>query len=472
LVADQLYRLALDNADNFFLHKAALDALSYPIESTKYMTERYRATLARHPRDPVATYYYAYSLRGTDTPQMIRMMNQLIADHPEFPWPNLALADVYGLFAFADENKAKSSFQAFMKLCPESPEPTRRLVAVGNSDFLSDALKHMRANLALSSDIQSLLLYQELWYLEAFRGATGEDFAKIRQRIQEDLKRLQSLDIAQQRQLAAVIRGGYLAIGDRETFRDLFEKDTSSSGRWGVVSLGMQEWDKQNPLPGEGASGLERTAYWENRLRISDSWIKKMPEAPALWIAKLEALTALKSHGESEFFEVAEKALTLERDGSQTTRFPEQKWRSNILKLASLCADRGVLLDQVSDLIREGLAVAEASERERSSDFSRDRQWSSFITRFTDWREADDAWHALAAAYLRAGKPGKAASALSNIEPALARFKADLAAAQEGFRPEDDSIGAAQRQTLAAELAAREKHYAAAQAGIAQRSKK
>ena len=97
-------------------------------------------------------------------------MRQLAADHPEFPWPNLSLAKVYGLFDFKDESKARSYLQGFMKLCPESPEPLRLLVSFGDSDFLTDTVRRMRLNLATRSDVQSLLLYQNLWYLEDYQG--------------------------------------------------------------------------------------------------------------------------------------------------------------------------------------------------------------------------------------------------------------------------------------------------------------
>jgi hypothetical protein len=474
VVSDRLYNLAVENADNFFLHKASLEARSYPVlRMVADLTDRYRMRLALHPNDPVSTYLYAYSLLGNNTPEMIRLMRQLIVEHPEFPWPNLALAEVRGYFSYKDEKQAQSYLQAFMKLCPESPEPTRLLVALGNSDFLADAIRHMRANLAARSDTQSLMLYQELWYLEAMRGATGDEIAKVRQTIKDDLKRLQSLSAEWQRQLATVIRSGYMDIGDRETFRDLIEKDSSESGRWGAVMLEIQEWNTQNPVPLDSAPTEKRAAYWENRLRMSDSWIKRLPEDSSIWIVKLEALAALKSRPESEFLEVATKALALERADAETSELGTHllPWRSNILKLASLYADQGVLLDQIPALIKEGLAVSEKRNQEAASDLGRDPQWAFVTRRFSDWLEADDAWHSLANAYLRVGKPDNALVALDCIEPGLAEFKSQLAQTQAGARADDDVITAGQRQWMANELAAREKRYAAARAGVAKAGK-
>jgi hypothetical protein len=473
IVSERLYNLAGENAENFFLHKASIETRSFPLRVAYNLTQRYRTKLTQQPNDAVWTYLYAYSLFGKDTPEMIRLMRQLIADHPEFPWPNLVLAEVYGLFSYKDENKARANLQAFMKLCPESPEPTPLLVALGNSEFLADAISRMRANLATRSDIRSLLLYQDLWYLEALRGATGEEISKVQQRIREDLKRLQSFEASRHGRLAQVIRSGFFDVGDGVTFRDLFDKDRSLSGRWGAVMGEMQEWDKANPVPPNDAPAENRTAYWESRLRASESWIKRIPENPSMWIIKLEALAALRNHSESEFLEAAANVLVLERDGAETPELGSHLlWKSNILKLASLYADRGIFLDQVPALIGEGYAAAERYSQENATDLAPIPQWALLMRRFSTWLETGDAWHSLAAAYLRAGKPDKASNALDSIEPGLREFKTLLAQAQADAKPDDNAITKAQRQSMADRLANREEQYAAARASIRQAARK
>ena len=473
IVSEKLYDLAGQNADNFFLHRAALDARQFPVRAGHNLTQRYRQKLDLQPHDPVWTYFYAYSLFGKDTPEMIRSMRQLTMDHPEFPWSNLVLAEVYGLFGYKDEDKVRSSLEAFMRLCPNNPEPVRLLVALKNSDFLADAIGRMRSNLATHIHIQSLLLYQHLWYLEAIRGATGEDGIKVQQRIREDLKRLQRFEGSRSGQLAEVIRGGYLEAGDRETFRDLFNKDTSSSGRWGAVMLEMQEWDRANPAPSNNAPAGKRAAYWENRLRMSESWINKMPENPSLWIIKLEALAALTNHSESEFIEAAANVLALEREGPETPELGSHlNWKSNVLKLASLFAQKGLYLDQVPDLIREGYAVAERNRWQNATDLSANPQWALLMGRFSVWLEADDAWYSLTVAYLRAGRADKANTALNNIEAGLQEFRNSLAQAQANANPDDTSIVKLQRQGMADQLSLRESRYSAARASARQTARK
>jgi hypothetical protein len=470
-VSERLYILAGENSDDFFLHKASLDYTfilpEFPMPATSSTaTPRYLLKLAQRPNDPVWTYLYASSLFGKDTPEMIRLMQQLAADHPEFPWPNFILANVYAM-TNKDESKARSYLQVFMKLCPKSPEPLRLLVGFGNSDFLADTVRRMRLNLAKRSDIQSLLNYQNLWYLETFRGATGEENSKIQQRIREDLKRLESLETGPQAQLAAVIRSGYRNIDDVDTFDKLFDKDTSWSGRWGAVYSKIQEWNKENPLPPPDATAEQRTSYWETRLQMSETWIGKMPEDPSLWIIKLEALAALKNHPQREFTEAAANVLALERAGAETPELGTHlNWRSNILKLASLCANQGLFLDQIPALINEGYTAAVSHNSASSTDLFRNSPWVSLMSRFNVWVEANDAWHSLAEAFLRVGKPDAASGALDSIESGLKEFKTLLAQAQANAGPDDGNVVESQRKSMSDKLAKLEERYAAAQASV------
>jgi hypothetical protein len=473
--SERLYILAGENSDDFFLHKASLENYSlFPLHATSSTASpRYLSKLAQRPNDPVWTYLYASSLFGKDTPEMIRLMRQLEADHPEFPWPNLSLAKVYGLFDFKDESKARSYLQGFMKLCPESPEPLRLLVSFENSDFLTDTVRRMRSNLAQRSDVQSLLLYQNLWYLEDIRGASGEDSSKVQQRIREDLKRLESFESGVRGQLAAAIRSGYRQIDDVDTFAKLFDKDTSWSGRWGAVMLKIQEWNKVNPVPPPNAPAEKQTAYWENRLRMCESLIGKMPENPSLWIIKVESLAALKNHPQSEFLEAASNVLALERNGTETPELGTHLgWKSNLLKLASLCANQGLLLDQIPALIREGYAAAERRNDENSTDLSRNPKWVSLMSHFNLWLEANDAWHSLADACLRLGKPDKASDALDSIEAEQSEFKTLLAQAQAIARPDDGVTIEGQRESMADKLAKLEERYTAARANLKRAARK
>jgi hypothetical protein len=467
IVSNRLFNLATVNGDNFFFHRASIEDPRFPTPVTDKVVQRYSLKLSQQPNDPVWTYLYASSLLGKNTPQMIQTLEQLAAEHPEFPWPNLLLAQIYGLFDYKDETKARFNLQAFMGMCPESPEPARVLVSIGNSEFLKNAIRRMRANLAKSSDLPSLLLYRNLWYLEVVRGASGDEFSNIQQRIREDLKRLQSLDYGWRPPIAQIIASGYFQIGDDKIARDLAEKETSWGGRWATIMLEIREWNEKNPIPAQNAPAEKQAAYWESRLRISNSWINRLPDNPSLLIIKIEAIAALNNRPESELLDLSAKVLALQRAGAITpelgTHLP---WKSNILKLASLCADRAIFLNQIPALIEEGYVAAENTSREYLTDFSQNPQWVLLMGKFNAWVEADDAWHKLVATYLRMRKPDKANEALDYFEPRLREFKMLLAQAQANAKPDDSERMASQRQFMADQLSGFEERYASARASI------
>ncbi|MBZ5498258.1 MAG: zf-HC2 domain-containing protein [Acidobacteriia bacterium] len=426
--SERLYNLAVENGDDFFLHKASLEARNMLLREHDYLVTRYRRRLEQHPGDPDAIYLYAYSLIGKNTPETIRLMRQLIADNPDAPWANLALAEVYRHFDYPDKDKVQTYLKAFMKLCPDSPEPIRFLISIGDPEFAADTLRRMRAILATRTDTPSLLLYQELWPMEMIRQAPGEDPAAVDMRIGEDLKRLRGLEAGRSVDLRLLVRVGYQMIGDAETARSMLARDTSYDGRWAYVIQEMtRDWPAKNPAPKAEAPAAAKAAYWESRLRMSDSWIQRLPEDPFVWIDRMQTLLELKNHPDSEFIAAGEKVLELERQGAESPARPGwANWGSNILRVASLYAGRGVRLDRVPALIKEGIAAAEKYDRETTTDLI-PAELSDARQRFRRWQEADDAWQALAEAYIRLGRPARAREAIARIEAGLSECRKQVA---------------------------------------------
>jgi hypothetical protein len=461
---DRLYYLAEDNAQNFFLHKASIEARSFPRQADQVEIRRYRAKLNKYPQSPTWTYLYAHSLLGNDTSETIRLMQAILEQHPEFPWSYLALAEVYGLFDYKNDGKAQAFMQVFMKLCPDSPEPIRLLVSLEDSRFLADTVKRMRTNLGMRSDIRSLSLYRDLWYLEAVRSGSHEDPSVVLQRIKEDLNRLQMLESARREQLAEVIRSGYLTLGDKDTFRSLLNKDSTWSGKWGSVSLQLREWDKENPMPSIDAPTQKSNAYWGDRLKVLDSLIEKMPENASLWAAKLEAVTKLGRCSDTDFADIASKILSLEREYPESsgpaTNFP---WKSNILRLAFLCGERGIYLELVPALIEEGYTTAVRYSLESLNDLQRDPEWALLSKKISIGLEVDDAWYSLFSAHLRSGRAAEANKVLETMSSSLRGFKSQLTAADTSNQ---DSISDSQRRSRANQIAEREKRIAAARGRV------
>ncbi len=430
IVSDRLFNLARENEDDFFLHKISLDVLPFPSGVPDSVRDRYRQLHLLHPDDAGLTYLYAYSIYGKNTPEMIRLMKQLIAENPNSPWPDLALAKVHGYpngpvdmsqsgYIYNDLGKVQSYMSAFMKLCPESPEPIRVLFPVTDSTFFSGTLSRMGELLATRTDTRSLLMYPAFWQMEGDRRAGDFDANRYRQRVSADLKRLQNLAAGRPSQFLSVIRTGYQRIGDMETYRALLAKDTSYEGRMGFFALDFQEWSANNPEPAADATVQTKIAYWEKRLQKSDVWIKKAPESSFVWMDRLKSLSEMKNHPETEFTAVAEKVLSLLRGGAGLIPL-------DFMKLAALYANRGVRLDQVPSLIREGLAAAQKRGLENADDL-KSPEFNTAGAGFIPWQYEDDARHALFDAYLRVGETTRARSAFDEIEKDLAEWQKKIA---------------------------------------------
>jgi anti-sigma factor RsiW len=459
VVSERLCNFSQQNSSDFFLLKTSLDVLMFPYVS-EATRDRYRRWLAGHPDDPGAIYLYAYSLYGKNTPEMIRLMEQLIAENPDFPWPYLALARIHAYpdmpaasqstFPYRDSAKVQGYLSAFMRLCPESPEPLPVLISIADRDFLSDTVQRMRTLLAQRQDTRSLILYSNLWYLEGGRQAAGMDISEVRKQMAADLKRLRPLAAGRPAGFLSVLYGGYRQIGDLASMRGLISLDSSYEGRLDSALFDMQEWTSNHPKPPADASAEVISAYWESRLKANGAWIKKAPEAVRLWMDRLQVLAQLSNHSESEFISTGEKILSLERAGTGSF-----KW--NILTVAELYANRGVRLDQLPALIEEGIAAAEKRAQEESTDLQNLTMDSS---RFISWQHVDSARRALLEAYLRINRPDLARALLKDMEQRLAEWQMQITRIS-------DLTGTAAKK----ELAAREAWYADARARLSGRKR-
>lgn len=77
----------------------------YDLDPLTTLQKQLHAQQAAHPDDPLALYLYASALRGTDTPESIRMLEKAQSLAPAFVWPSLDLAQIYSSGKFADKQK-------------------------------------------------------------------------------------------------------------------------------------------------------------------------------------------------------------------------------------------------------------------------------------------------------------------------------------------------------------------------------
>ena len=59
-------------------------------------------------------------MHRTDTDESIRLFEQALAKAPEFPWPSLLLAEIFGWGKRVEKNKAAEYIASFFEKCPHS----------------------------------------------------------------------------------------------------------------------------------------------------------------------------------------------------------------------------------------------------------------------------------------------------------------------------------------------------------------
>ena len=98
------------------------------------LQQSFKAREKANPSDPVAVYWSGYSRFWDDAPEAIRKFKRARELAPDFPWPYLALAGLYGRGKTRDLKALSENIAAFFNLCPSSTdaEAQRWLAVEGN----------------------------------------------------------------------------------------------------------------------------------------------------------------------------------------------------------------------------------------------------------------------------------------------------------------------------------------------------
>jgi thiol-disulfide isomerase/thioredoxin len=162
----------------------------YDLDPLTTLQKQLHAQQAAHPDDPLPLYLYASALRGTDTPESIRMLEKAQSLAPAFVWPSLDLAQIYSSGKFADKQKFTDQLTKFFTACPISQDDYAYWMLVKIPELEAKVAKANRASLEKAKDPERLKDYEFLWGME-FRATSPKDFPALRQQVATDLKRLE-----------------------------------------------------------------------------------------------------------------------------------------------------------------------------------------------------------------------------------------------------------------------------------------
>lgn len=218
-----------------------------------------------HPDDPVKQTAAAYALKGKDTPQAFRLEDQAIVSNPSYAPAYLELMDIYSSSGkFTDKAKAADYLEKYYQLCPSSADSwaTFRLKQLGSNDLKAQVAKNLRARLAMITDPHTLRSYSDVWSLE-FSTLPITEHPKERQRVAEDLSRLQRLPIQPSAEWLDFLKDGYKQSGAPEEQVKGIEARISNEFPHSDEAIGIwyQNWKDQHPQPAGEASASEWQAY-------------------------------------------------------------------------------------------------------------------------------------------------------------------------------------------------------------------
>ncbi len=245
------------------------------------LQQSFKAREKANPNDPVAVYWSGYSRFWDDAPGAIRKFQQARDLAPNFPWPYLGLAGLYGRGTTRDLKALTDNVAAFFNLCPSSTdtEAQRWLATEGNQDRMAKVEVAIRARLRDETDPAVLQSYETLWGLE-FRALPPMEHEALRRRVSDDLQRLEKVVPAPDAEFQSFLISGYKqSSASAESVRakeDRLLKDFPRSSE--ALRVTRDRWGSLHKEPEDESD----TAGWERYDRqykeAMKGWIQQFPD--------------------------------------------------------------------------------------------------------------------------------------------------------------------------------------------------
>lgn len=231
-----------------------------------------------HPEDPVNLVAGGIALLGTDTPQSFAFLNQAIKNNPDYAAADLELAAYYDhLGKFTDKTKAESYLEEFYSLCPASMDPWARryLKRLGSNELKTQAAGKLRERLASSADPELLTAYSDIWSLE-FSVLPITELARERERVAEDLSRLQKPPIKPTAEWLEFLKDGYKQSGASdaqiEALDTRIKNEFPQSDQ--AFEIWSEKWNDQHPRPSAEATAAD----WQQYMKLAEAHYAELPK--------------------------------------------------------------------------------------------------------------------------------------------------------------------------------------------------
>ena len=314
--------------------------------------ERYRTQAATNPDDPLAVYLAGAALYRTDTDESICMLEQALAEAPDFPWPALQLAEIYAGGKRVDKKKAADYIAAFFALCPDSAGRQAHWILSKSraSEVQAKVARVLRERLVKEADPKRLREFEILWGLE-FRTRPPQEHGPLRKQVAKDVKRLESLNPSPDAGWLAFLKKAYKQSGaSPETTAALDElilREFPTSLE--AFLIASERWRKENKVPDDHGEAEAWKKYQENYRAVVNKWRQRFSEVHFLEHLYFTAVSADETISKEEGLAALEGYLKF------IEKQPPEPY--NYLRAAEFLIDHEWQLDRALALLQTGHAV-------------------------------------------------------------------------------------------------------------------
>jgi hypothetical protein len=335
----------------------------YYADHVKVIVE-YKARHERQPDNFPVTYLYGKALMGTDTPQAIKLFNDVLEKAPNLFLPHLEFVTIYTSPNFFDMAQAISHEKAFLAGCPTALEGYSSLQEVDDKVLIAHSTSKLRQILEPRTDPAALSAYCTLWSLE-FKGYPPSEYDALRKHISADVARIRALNLQGLFEWWEVLQVGYRLADDPK------QSEWAINERQNRFPLGSEflsqedQWLRDHPRPNDDAPFDQKLARDREMLRQSANWIKQRPNSLFVWRARLRSMEDLDEVPASELEACVNKMLEL----AQADAGPHPVDPNLRFDLAEALYKRKLDPRRQSEIARKGVEQLDAEAKQPLEDF-------------------------------------------------------------------------------------------------------
>ena len=330
--------------EDFFLYQRLID-LTPSRPRPGILAPEFLKKLEQHRNDAQFLYLYGRSLIGKDTPQAIVYLNRAADAAPKLPWVYTALASIYSSRNFLDEPKLLANLRIYRGLCPANVDGFRYLSKVKGQAVSAEWPGQLRPLLERSRDPRDADLWRLLWAAE-FRLTPKDDYPVLRQRIANDVKRLESLPLPHDYKFLLALFDGYNLSGQTDSAAKIDEIVSAQE-----FHQAYKTWEDTNDIVHRNVGPEAHRMIMQDLAKQSAEWVVKWPSSVNAWETRLNALSYAPGWTKQEMEQAGEEVLKLDAEQEMGWTYIPRK-----LSVAQTWARNGVRLKDAVRLAEEALA--------------------------------------------------------------------------------------------------------------------